>query len=482
MAAPFSLKAVAAILLALALAGGAPAALVDVSGEITNPNATIGAGNTANLVGNTTFGWQTGTTAIPAILNGYTFTLDSGNGNAFNYAGDISGPGDVVFRMAPEGSHLANNAMVLSGATSNAYTGTSLIAKGHVSMQKPGAIALPGNVIVGGQGSNDRLSWGANNQVADSADIALLSNFTATLDLNGYSDTVNVLSLAGNGVLNLGGGSLTASAVNYSGAWLGAGTYQQGDFAFIQGLGTLEVLGASAGNDDPGRVGLNFAGATNNPGGRKALAPSTAAGAPGFEQANWNNTPGTGQTGTPSSANDTLTNLIDHNGYPTTVSVTFTSPQTWGHDFGAGPTGDQMLMGNGITDGTPTVTVSDVPYSLYDLVVYIGMYSPGRDSVYQLDDGSTVLERYARAPIWGDFDTTGWVEVSDAALSPATRETGNYMVFEGLTASSFTLTSLNGGGINGIQILQVPEPGAFALALLAAIGMLLVRGRRMRSR
>ncbi len=65
-----------------------------------------------------------------------------------------------------------------------------------------------------------------------------------------------------------------------------------------------------------------------------------------------------------------------------------------------------------------------------------------------------------------------------------TRKRGSYngtVVFQGLTASSFTLTSLNGGGINGIQILQVPEPGAFGLALLAVIGMLLVRGRGTRA-
>ncbi len=231
-----------------------------------------------------------------------------------------------------------------------------------------------------------------------------------------------------------------------------------------------------------GRVGLNFAGATNNPGGRKALAPSTLAGAPGYEQTNWNNTPGTAQVGTPSSANDTLVNLLNHKGNPTTIDVTFTSPQTWGWDFGSSPTGDQMLNGNGITDGSPTVVFSEIPYDLYDVAVYIGMYAPGRDSTYTLNDGVTTYERYAHAPTWGNFDATGWVEISESAISPATRETGNYMVFKGLTASSFTLTSLNGGGINAIQILQVPEPGTFGLGLSAVLGMMAFTWRRKRGR
>jgi hypothetical protein len=227
-------------------------------------------------------------------------------------------------------------------------------------------------------------------------------------------------------------------------------------------------------------VGLNFAGANNNPGGRKVISASTVAGAPNYEQINWNNTPGTGQTGTPSSANDTLLNLTDSGGFLTTMDITFTSPQTWGHDFGPSPTGDQQLNGNGITDGTPTVTVSEIPYDKYDVVVYMGIYS-SRDSTYVLDDGTNTYERYVEVPPWSEFDTTGWVQVSDLAVSDLLRERGNFTVFEKLSAESFTLMSIGGGGINAIQVVEwIPEPSS--LCLFGAGVVAALRRRRSRQR
>lgn len=466
-------RRIAIVLCLLGMCSTAWAGAYNFSGEIVNPNATIPVGDYGNLTGAGKYGWQTGTCAKDLETNGFTFTLDSGNGNALNYSGVISGAGDVHFRMAPYWSGLANNPLILSGTRANTYAGTSYIEYGRVQMQRSdGMLSLPGNVVVGGQGDNDRLRWGSSNQVGDASVVTLLGSHVATLDLNGFSDRIGSLSLPSNGVVDTGsGGVLTTGTLVYSGSPLAPGTYTS-SLPFILGSGQVVVL------SEPERgtmVGLNFAGASNNPGGRKALAAGTLAGAPGFEQANWNNTTGTGQTGTPSSANDTLVDLADNKALGTTLDITFTSPQTWGENFGSTPTGDQQLNGNGITDGTPTVNVSQVPFDEYSVVVYMGMYS-ARNSTYTLNDGTTLFERYVSVPTWASFDTTGWVEVSADATSAALREAGNYTVFEGLTADSFTVQSIGGGGINAIQIINtaaaedetIPEPLTAALALLAA--------------
>ena len=446
------------------------------SGEIVNPNATIPAGDYGNLTGAGKYGWQTGTCAKDLETNGFAFTLDSGNGNALNYSGVISGAGDVHFRMAPYWSGLANNPLILSGTQANTYTGTSYVQYGRVQMQRSdGVLSLPGNVVVGGQGDNDRLRWGAGNQVGDASVVTLLGGHVATLDLNGYSDQIGSLSLPSTGVIDTGsGGLLTTGTLIYSGTPLAPGTYNSSE-PFILGSGQVVVL------SEPERgtmVGLNFAGANNNPGGRKPLAAGTLAGAPGFQQANWNNTTGTSQTGTPSSANDTLVDLADNKALGTTLDITFTSPQTWGQDFGATPTGDQQINGNGITDGTPTITVSQVPFDEYSVILYMGMYV-ARNSTYALNDGTTLFERFVSVPAWASFNTTGWVEVSADATSAALRETGNYTVFTGLTADSFTVQSIGGGGINAIQIINtavaedetIPEPLTMALLALTSLGV-----------
>lgn len=236
-------------------------------------------------------------------------------------------------------------------------------------------------------------------------------------------------------------------------------------------------------------IALNFSGANNNPGGRKTLGPAIIAGVPTYAQANWNNTQGTAQVGTPSSANDTLTNLVDSNGLATTLDVTFTSAQTWGNNWGSNPTGDQILNGNGITDGTPTVNVSQVPFTEYEVIVYIGNYD-SRNATITLDElPGTVIEetgsitmRFVTMPNWNTF--VAYDQISDAAISAATRELGNFIVFSGLTVSSFKVTAST-GGINGIQIVNtataaivVPEPSTMLLMGLASCGMTFIRRSR----
>lgn len=244
----------------------------------------------------------------------------------------------------------------------------------------------------------------------------------------------------------------------------------------------FEVLGQAI--PESGSIALNFAGAGNNPGGRKAIPADTEAGATGFDQFNWNNTPGTGQTGPNSSANDTMLDLHDNNGLATTLDVTFSSPQTWGTNFGATPTGDQMLKGNSINSGA-TVTVSENPFATFDLVVYFNNFQAfnGDTTITLTLEGGAVLERFVTALFEQDGSDQGWVEVSDAATSAGARESGNYTVFSGLTGSSFVLTSSGSPGFSGIQLVDasvIPAPAALP-AGLAMLAVCVTRRRRHRA-
>jgi hypothetical protein len=260
MFAKITSSAILVVLFASVCVSKSDAAAYDFSGQIQNPNATIPAGDYGNLVGDGSFWWQTGTTSIDVETNGFIFTLNSGDGNNFNYGGVISGGGDVHFLMGPVWNGFANNPMYVSGPNSNTYTGVSYVRYGRVEMIKPdGVNALPGDVVVGGQGDNDRLRWGQNNQVADSASISMLGNFVATLDLNGYTETVNEVNLAANSIVETGdGGILNVSSLIFDGAPLGPGQYDSSN-PFVLGTGFINV--AAAGVPEPGTLILAALGA-----------------------------------------------------------------------------------------------------------------------------------------------------------------------------------------------------------------------------
>src|SRR5258708_3886966 len=121
---------------------------------------------------------------------------------------------------------------------------------------------------------------------------------------------------------------------------------------------------------------------------------------------------------------------------------------------------------NGYLDGTSAVTVRNVPFPVYNVVVYFNGDSPTQGRVSQYQVGSTSIFAQDTAAFTGPY--TRVPATSTADLSTNT-PTGNFAVFSGLSGSSFTLNAIPGSSlgtqrsvVNAIEI--VPTQNAIALA------------------
>ncbi len=172
------------------------------------------------------------------------------------------------------------------------------------------------------------------------------------------------------------------------------------------------------------------------------------AGVAAVAQTNWNSVTGpTDSRTTPI----TFSGLIDNTGAPTTAALSAT-----GYLYGGGAgfnssdpdeTGDndladsQMLSLNGVD---AVVSVTDIPYSQYDIYVYLSCDSSGRSGTVTIGSSS---QSYITTN--ATIDPSQWVTTTDGS-------TANYLHFSGLTGSSQAVhVNVTGnGGVNGIQIVS----------------------------
>ncbi len=225
---------------------------VDVAGYYTNPNNEIGPGIGANMTADTTFGWQTSTCSIPVKNNGFTFTIDSGNGNDLNYSGWVIGSGNVELFMGPwsdPATWTTHNPLRLSGEEPNTASGTWYVKKGRVQLEKTdGVIAIGGDAIVGGQGPNDCFYWQADEQIIDSSHVTLLNSSQggAYLNLNGHTETIAELTMDAGTVIQTdgtegSGGLLRVGVLSVNGVSIQPGTYTSSE-SWIEGDGQVAVI------------------------------------------------------------------------------------------------------------------------------------------------------------------------------------------------------------------------------------------------
>jgi hexosaminidase len=226
-------------------------ARVDVHGLISTPDVQIGMGNVANLTGPTKVAYPASGLAQDVLNNGFTLTLDSGDGNAFSCTGSIAGTGDVEFFMGPSHTGFKDAPLMLGGERPNTASGKYLLKKGRVQLQKPkGVAAISGDVIVGGQGFNDCLFWKQDDQLADGVHITLLDagvSGAAYLALNGHSDRAAGLTMTARNKVRTdapdgASGVLSVKTLAIDGVKMPAGEYTAATERWIEGRGKVVVL------------------------------------------------------------------------------------------------------------------------------------------------------------------------------------------------------------------------------------------------
>jgi hypothetical protein len=236
------------------------------------------------------------------------------------------------------------------------------------------------------------------------------------------------------------------------------------------------------GRADAASIGINFFGGSGNSAANGA-AVTGAAGAPGAVQSNWNNVaiPPNGQTGT-------ATNLIDDLGLTTSTGVTWAATGTYDTGIPLTTQDDNLMKGFldvfGATPGT--VTVSGIPFSSYEVVVYFDGANLGENQVMSFAIGGQTIFGLDAANT--NFSGT-YIQVPNSSVSDLGINTpaGNFLEFNTVTGNSFTLTATAGsttGGnsrarINGLEILATPEPAAAILAFMGIVAFLVCRRARV---
>ena len=140
------------------------------------------------------------------------------------------------------------------------------------------------------------------------------------------------------------------------------------------------------------------------------------------------------------------------------------------------------MLNNGVLQanigGTLSFTVTNVPYAAYSVVVYDLASSAG--VVQSITAGGVsffTLSPFPRTAGYIDNDpATPFTYTQGTGLSAATATANaDYVLFPLLTGSTLTISAVTTSGsaqIAGFQIINVPEPRTYALALVGGAGLL----------
>jgi hypothetical protein len=174
-----------------------------------------------------------------------------------------------------------------------------------------------------------------------------------------------------------------------------------------------------------------------------------------------------------------VANLLANNGSSSGVSLTLADQYgSWGIGGATqdpnGKYNSAIFSGYGNTATSDTLRLTGISYSQYDVIVYFSSDTSGRPGT--ISDGAITYsfstDTREKVDAHGNFV---FAQTTDTGLS---HPSADYAVFSNLTGASQTLTlNVGGGGIAGMQIVAVPEPGTMALAALGGASLLFWRRR-----
>lgn len=227
-------------------------------------------------------------------------------------------------------------------------------------------------------------------------------------------------------------------------------------------------------------LSISFNEDDNTPEGANGLASTDSA---GVEAAtNWNNI-----NGELDSEGSGPFDLNDSTG--TASGVEFTADGNW-FDFaaddisGSGPNTTMFDWGaNFDADGSPTPSISLTGLgasATYDVYLYLGL----RGS--QTSTNDDIITANSTSFTFDPDTLLSGFSGSFTQIDPGTSTAGNYVLFEGLTGDSLSITFDGGDSgasnptiLTGLQVSVIPEPSTAAL-LLGCAGFALLQRRRRR--
>lgn len=226
-------------------------------------------------------------------------------------------------------------------------------------------------------------------------------------------------------------------------------------------------------------IGLNFTGGyTLVP--AYSLAPTDTAGSfdPGYnpsgvQQTNWNNlNQGSGSAGAGSGTNGSAANILDSTGATLGTTVTWSSAGTWASATNQPAPGDETLNTGFVNSGgtgTPiNVTISNVPYTQYDVYVFTLNDAPRTESTtaYGVTYYGNSPDAHSSVPRPGTTQTEFFIDSDPTTLYAkipsssrnisAPTPNGDIVVFhlEGGSTFNFSAVSPGNGYVNGVQIVD----------------------------